>query len=349
VLVPDFWFAIPGDIKTLTGGYIYAQRLMELLPTTGWHPRLLSLPGTFPTPSENDLSDTRKAFENLPENSTVLVDGLAFGVMPQKTLDGLNLNLVALVHHPLALETGLSKSETDRLRASEKTVLTNAQTVVTTGPDTARTLIDQYNVPETKIFVALPGTDPAERTLGSDGEPQLLTVATLTHRKGYDVLVRALASVSDLPWKSVCVGSLKREPETTALILNLIESYKLEERIELRGEIPGDKLNSVYMQSDIFVLPSRHEGYGMAFAEALARGLPIVACDAGAVADTVPRQAGQLVPPDDPGALSAALRKLLTDPAARSSAADGAWAHGQKLPRWEDTSKIVAEALKAAS
>lgn len=345
----DVWFAIPGDVETLTGGYVYARRLVNALPKTGWHPHILSLPNTYPAPSEEDLDVTREIFKSVPKNSVVLVDGLAFGVMPQALFDGLDLNFVALVHHPLALETGLIGADADRLRASETTALKTARTVIATGPDTARTLCSDYGVPSEKVFVALPGTDPAARAIGNGATPQLLTVATLTHRKGYNILVRALASITDLPWSSVCIGSLTRDRDTAASIRAMIKSCKLDERIELRGEVTADKLNDVYTQSDAFVLPSRHEGYGMAFAEALARGLPIVACAAGAVPDTVPKEAGRLVPPDDPDALSAALRELLTNDAARVAMANAAWVNGQSLPRWSDTAGAVATALVAAS
>lgn len=321
---------------------------MDSLRGTGWHPHLIQLPGSFPAPRDADLEITRKTFEKLPEGAVVLVDGLAFGAIPLDLLNKLNLKFVALVHHPLAMETGLSHVEASNLHASEKNALTKARSVVTTGPDTAQTLSDRYEVSEEKIFVARPGTDPARRTLGNEDEPRLLTVATLTHRKGYDVLVRALASLVDLPWTSVCVGSLNRDPEISKTIRGMIGAHKLGERVALRGEVEGVQLAEIYAQSDIFVLPSRHEGYGMAFAEAQASGLPIVACAVGAVPDTVPKTAGLLVPPNNPTALAKALRHLLTDEDARAAMAAGSWASGQKLPRWEDTAKIVADALKAS-
>ncbi len=347
--MPDVWFVIPGNIETLTGGYIYARRLIEALPGAGWQPHIVSLPGGFPKPTPAELGLTRQAFESLPKGAVVLVDGLAFGVLPQDILDDLDLRFVALVHHPLALESGLSEAEALRLHTSEKAALKNAAVVVTTGPDTARTLTARYGIPADTLFVALPGTDPAERSQGHGDTPQLLTVATLTYRKGHDVLLRALAAITDLPWTSVWAGSMTREMETTATVHSMIKSHKLEERIEQRGEIAGDELDDLYMRSNVFVLPSRHEGYGMAFAEALAHGLPIVACAAGAVPDTVPRNASVLVPPDDPEALAAALRLLLTDTQKRSSLAEAAWTHGQQLPRWSNTAANVAKALTAAT
>ena len=345
----DVWFAVPGDVETLTGGYIYARRLIEELPNAGWRPRLIPLAAGYPEPSTSDFLNTRKVFEGLPSGAVVLVDGLAFGAMSRSILDGLELKFIALVHHPLALETGLSGANADRLYASEKTALKEARVVVTTGSDTAHTLATRYDVPGANIHVALPGTDPAARAWDYNAVPQLLTVATVTYRKGYDVLVPALRAIADLGWTSVCVGGLSREPETTAAVRALIKSGELEKRIDLCGEVTASELSEIYDRSSVFVLPSRHEGYGMAFAEALAHGLPIVACAAGAVTDTVPDDAGLLVPPDDPKALALALRRILTDDDERSKMATAAWAHGQCLPRWSNTAAAVAKALSAAA
>ena len=345
--MPDVWFAIPGDIGTLTGGYIYARRLIDELPSAGWAPRLLTLPSTFPSPSRDDLNQTGEILKGVPANSVLLIDGLALGAIPQDILNKLNADLVALVHHPLALESGLSERDQEKLFVSEKTALGHARSIITTGPDTAKTLVDRYGVTSDKIFVARPGTDPAQRTEVQNTAPQLLTVATLTFRKGHDVLISALAQLVDLDWKSVWIGSQTRERDTATKLQNAIKSHGLNDRIEICGEIAAGKLGNFYAQSDLFVLPSRHEGYGMAFAEALAHGLPIVACAEGAVPDTVPAAAGLLVPANNPTALSEALRALLTDRDRLKDMAIAAWRSGQKLPRWTDTAAAVANALNA--
>ena len=343
--MPNFWFAIPGDAKTLTGGYIYAQRLIKSLPSAGWHPHLLPLPGGFPNPTKEELKHTQRTFEKLPEGAVVLVDGLAFGSLPQDMLNGLDLRFAVLVHHPLALESGLSKFEESRLHASEKAALKMACVVLTTGPSTARTLITRFGVDTQKLFVAPPGTHSAGRAQRRRDVPQLLTVAPLTYRKGHDVLVHALAAIADLQWESVWTGSMTREPKTTSMVRDMIKSYDLEDRIDLRGEVDSQALQNIYLQSNAFVLPSRHEGYGMAFAEAMAYGLPVIGCAVGAVPETVPGDASLLVKPDDPKALAIALRQLLKSTDGGSALADAAWFHGQQLPRWSDTAKAVAKAL----
>jgi len=346
--VPDVWFAIPGDPATLTGGYAYARRLTQALPAAGWSPHHVALPAEFPNPSAADLAATRDVFASLPAGTPVLVDGLAFGALPRDVLDDFDLTYVALVHHPLAQETGLSEADARRLKASEQAALDIAYAVVATSPHTATTLARAYNVAPDKIYVAPPGTDPAPRAVSNNAVPHLLTVATLTRRKGHDVLIAALATLQDLPWRSTIVGSLARDPEVTANIRAAIAAHGLQDRVTLRGELDGADLHAAYVSADIFALASRHEGYGMVFAEALARGLPIVACAAGAVVDTVPAEAGLLVPPDDPAAFAAALRRVLSDSSLRRQMSEAAWDHGRRLPTWSDTAAAVSEALWAS-
>lgn len=344
----DVWFAIPGDPETLTGGYVYARRLMDALPAAGWTPRLLSWPGSFPHPTDADLQAVRASLAALPTGASVLIDGLAYGALPTAILEGLNLRIAALVHHPLARESGITAADAAHFEKTERAALTFAQSVVVTSPITAQTLVKDFAVPQNKIHVALPGTAYASRAQGNGDVPLILTVGTLTPRKGHDVLIAALADVADLPWKSQIVGSKERDLATTALLRKLIEHHNLGRRVTLAGEMSGDALREMYSRADIFALASRYEGYGMVFAEALAHGLPIAACAAGAVTDTVPKDAGLLTPPDDVRAFAETLRRLLTDRALRSNLADAAWRHGQALPQWSDTANAVATALNSS-
>ncbi|MBM3516014.1 MAG: glycosyltransferase, partial [Alphaproteobacteria bacterium] len=157
----DVFFAIPGDLTTLTGGYIYARRLIDELPALGWHPIVVPLPASYPYPTAVDLGRTRDALAQLPAGAVVVIDGLAFGAMPTSVIEGLALRVVALVHHPLALETGLTPEQTAAFRIAEQLALSRAKSVVVTSPQTAKALERDYAVPGSRITIALPGTDPA--------------------------------------------------------------------------------------------------------------------------------------------------------------------------------------------
>jgi glycosyltransferase involved in cell wall biosynthesis len=159
----------------------------------------------------------------------------------------------------------------------------------------------------------------------------------VTPRKGHLPLVEALAGIGDLAWRLRCIGSLERDPATADALRAAIARSGLAARVELCGEWRPERLTEAYEAADGFVLASAHEGYGMAFAEALAHGLPVVGVAAGAVTDTVPAGAGLLVPPGDAPALGAALRRVMSDAALYGELARGARRAGEALPDWPHT------------
>ena len=118
----------------------------------------------------------------------------------------------------------------------------------------------------------------------------------------------------------------------------------LSQRIEFAGTV--EDAQAEYQQADVFVLPSRFEGYGMVFAEALAAGLPVIAARSGAVPDVVPEAAGLLVAPDDVDGLSAALQQILTSATLRQNLQAGARKVAATLPSWADTASLVAGKLE---
>jgi glycosyltransferase involved in cell wall biosynthesis len=159
------------------------------------------------------------------------------------------------------------------------------------------------------------------------------------------VLVEALARLRDLDWRLLCVGSLERDPTTTRAVRRMISAVGLGRRITLAGEWPPRSIVEAYRAADAFVLPSFHEGYGMAYAEAMAHGLPIIATTAGAIPETVPREAGLLVSPGNPEALARALRRVITEPLLAARLAAGSRAAGARLPDWPQATKQWESAL----
>jgi len=257
------------------------------------------------------------------------------------------LRLVALVHHPLALETGLTAELRQQLYLSEREALRQLRGVIVTSPSTVRALAD-YDIRPEQCVVVVPGTDPAPLATGSGGdELALLCVASLTPRKGHAVLFRALARLKDQPWRLRCAGSADFDPVTAAELSILVDELGLSARIEFLGQLDEAALALEYRRADGFVLPSHHEGYGMALAEALAHGLPIISTTAGAIPDTVPADAGLLVPPGAEAALAEALARVMTEPELRQRLAAGARAARQTLPDWPTTCAHFATALAA--
>lgn len=337
-------FAYPGDLSLKTGGYGYDRQVIDGLQAIGWQVQLLQLGDGFPMPTAQTLRSAGEALSSLPDGALVVIDGLAFGVLDAwAQVEADRLRIVALVHHPLALETGLSDDEQRQFRDRERAALATARHVVVTSPMTARELAANYDVRASDITVALPGTEKAAPAQATNSVPHILSVGTLSRRKGHDVLLAALKSVKDLAWQATIVGSKTLDPATSAALAHQVETLALGERVTLAGEVAAPR--TYFATADIFALASRYEGYGMVFAEALSHGLPIVACHAGAVPEVVPENAGILVPVDDITAFAAALRRLLSDPRERQARAAASLQAGALLPDWAQTAKIISNTL----
>ena len=181
------WVAVPGDIETRTGGTIYDKMVMAELRAAGWAVEHLQWPLSFPFPSPDDLAAVAASLAACPDGALVLIDGLAFGAMPElAAAEKDRLRLVALVHHPLALESGLAADVVDRLAISEREALKHVRAVIVTSQMTAATLARDYGVARDTITVATPGIDrpDAARVPPANLVPKLVAVATVTPRKG---------------------------------------------------------------------------------------------------------------------------------------------------------------------
>jgi glycosyltransferase involved in cell wall biosynthesis len=345
-VVNEVVFAVPGDLANPTGGYAYDRRIIEGLAALGWRTAVVDLGDGFPFPTNAARAAARTRLAALPIGPPIVIDGLAFGALPEAAAAlGATHSLVALVHHPLALETGLSAAASASLRASERAALACARHVIATSTTTARLLAADYDVPSERLSVVEPGTERvATRPHRVEGVIALLAVGAVVPRKGYDVLVAALARLKHLPWRLVIAGDCGRSVDTFRRLVADIAALGLSDRVQLAGTVTAEELASLYASADLFVLPSRFEGYGMAYAEAIAHGVPVIGTNAGAIPETVPADAGVLVPPDDVDMLAATLQRLMDNPAERERLAAGARATA--FPSWRGQAALFARALE---
>ena len=328
----------PHPLNQRTGGYRYDNRMLDGLKLRGWRADRLGLHGTFPDPDDVACASLSAELERQPDDSLVVIDGLAMAGLPEPVArHGDRLRIVALVHHPVAEETGLDASARRRLAMLETRALAAARGVIVTSAFTGRTLVDAYRVDPARLRVVRPGTEASAPAAGpAPGvPPRLLVVASVSPRKGHDVLVRSLARLRDRTWECICAGSLDRAPGFVQEVLAAIARTGLAERIRFVGECDDGTLGALFDGSSIFVLPSHYEGYGMVLTEALARGLPIVSTTGGAIPDTVPADAALLVPPGDDCALAHALATLLEDDVRRAALAAAARRHAAGLADWD--------------
>ena len=279
------WSRLCPAASDATGGYGYDRRIVAGRATAdGWWTR--ELDGSFCFDGCGARGG-RPRPGSIPDRTTVL-GTVALGVLPVEIeREAARLRIVALVHHPLAAETGIDKESAVALEASERRALAAVHSVVVTSRATVGAL-RQYGVGPDRVTVIEPGTDPArlarfQRSILNTETPapvsqpadvMLLCVATLTPRERHAVLFRALASIRARNWRLICAGSLDRDPATVSSLRAQLRAGGLESRVELVGDRDAKALAADYDAADLFVLPTFYEGYGMAVAEALERGLP---------------------------------------------------------------------------
>ena len=350
---------VPGPLDQQTGGYIYDARMAAGLRRRGWVVEVHNLGGTFPDSDAAAEASLDGVLSGLEDGSLVLVDGLALSGLPDPIVaHRRRLRILALVHHPVSDETGLSPEVRARLVVREQRALAAAAGVIVTSGFTARGL-GRFGVPAAQVRVARPGTDPVPPATGPGpgAPPQLLSVASVVPRKGHDVLVGALARLQDLSWRCVCAGSLDRAPDYVRRVRAAVAEHGLAGRVRFAGECLRSALDRIYASSSIFVLASHYEGFGMVLTEALARGLPVVSTTGGAIPDTVASDAALLTPPGDDLALARAIGSLLDqdEPAGRGFAGAGARRRAAlaaaarrqaaRLPDWDAAVRTFEEQL----
>lgn len=337
-------FAIPGDATQKTGGYIYEWELLQALRRNGRPVEHIELGAGFPDPTSAETEAAIDAMAALSDDTPLIIDGLVFGSIDTAGLAMVKAPIIAMIHHPLGLETGLSPDRSAYLLQREADNLALAQAVLVPSPHTARILMNQFGVAPDKITIALPGFRPADPVKTPLSPPLILSVGLLAERKGHDMLVAALGQIRDLDWQAQIVGKT-HDAAVEAKLRRQIADLDLSDRIIMTGLLDDVEVITRYRQATIFALATRYEGYGIVLGEALLHGLPIVTCRTGAVSDTVPEGAGILVPVDDVKAFADALRKLLSEDRTRTAMALRSREAGQALPSWNDTSAVADKVL----
>ncbi|GGC73214.1 glycosyltransferase family 4 protein [Marinobacter halophilus] len=349
----ELWFAVPGDPEQNTGGYRYVRRLVQALRNIGVEARVEGLAGRYPRPDRAAENAMHGFLAGLPDGAPVILDGLAMGAMPEVLQrHRKRLQLMALVHHPLADESGLDEGQQAWFRQTETRALAQVGQVFTTSAYTAARVQQLYNVSASRIVTAEPAVDDvffsaSQAALVEDDRqpPKLLCVGHLSARKAQHQLVEALQTLADLPWQCTLVGSCDRDPGYAETVSKAISERGLAERIELRGELDEQSLAVAYGNADLFVFPSLYEGYGMVIDESLAAGLPVLSSDGGALALTTRKPGACTYRAGQVPELADRLRSLLTNAEELGRLTGQARDSRNAIRRWSDTARDFLKGL----
>lgn len=227
------------------------------------------------------------------------------------------------------------------LFAMEKRFFRESSLVVTFSDSSRRVLMSEYGLDERAIAVTPlgvdmdkfhPATPPPPREAG--GPFRMLFVGPLIERKGLHHLIEALARVNERrrDWVLILVGGGRERAALAARASQL----GFGDRIDFRGYIDGwgDELPEIYRQADLFVFPSLKEGFGMAIAEAMACGTPVLTTRASAIPEVV-GDAGILVEPAEPRGLAAEIIRLMEDDGLRRSLAAAGARRVREMFSWD--------------
>lgn len=337
---------VPGDPDTKTGGYIYDRRIAAELEARGWPISVTGLEGRFPDVDHRATKSVDDFLSAQDDGAVVIMDGLALSAVPELIAQHAErLRVVALVHLPLCDEGGLDPGLQRHYQSREVAALKRVRSVIVTSDFTARRL-GELGVAAETVRVVEPGTDTASLARGSVGPGiHMLCAATVTPRKRHDVLMQALARLTQFEWTLTCAGGFDPSSAWVREVFDLIEENGLSDRVTFTGVKTGSDLAREFDAADLFVLASQYESFGMVFTEALAHGLPIVATTGGAIPETVPRDAGLLVPPDDTAAFEAALSGLMQGSEPLAPLKAGAAAARQRLNGWAAAGKAFEKHL----
>ena len=338
-------FVTVGDTKRRTGGYLYHAEVLARLGKMGVEVEEVVPCGA--SPEEQERAGNRPGgFLDPSDFDVIVVDALA-RIVCAPHLDRWRTShpVVAMVHE---LPGVADPEATEHERNYEAPLLRSDLLICVSGH--GKSVLEDRGVSVARIRVvppgfdrlALPGAGPSVR----DGSPvRALCVGQWIPRKGILELVQVWTA-RERPAVLELIGETHADPAYAASVRDAIAAAP-DSSIVVRGSVDDAALAEAYGTADVFVLPSRYEGYGIVFAEALAHGLPVIACDVGPVPELLGTEAARLVSPEDTGALSETLDLLLTDPALRWRMSRAARDRAEKLPRWDDTATRFLGVLRA--
>ena len=338
-------FVTVGDTGRLTGGYLYNARVLAALRDGGVEVEEIVPCGA--SPEEQEAAASRFGPVLDPGRYDVIVVDALARIVCAPHLDRWRGErpIVAMVHELPSVAAGATSSE----REHEEPLLRSDYLVSVS--EHGGSILENRGVPAQRIRVVQPGFDrfPTGRSGGSvrGGPVRALCVAQWIPRKGILDLVQAWA-LHERPGASLeLVGETDADPAYADFVRGAVADAPGASVI-VSGPVDDATLGDAYAASDLFVLPSRYEGYGVVYAEALAHGLPVIALDVGPVPELVGEEAALLVPPDDVEALSGALDLLLKDAALRDRMSAAARRRAAALPRWADTAAGFLRVLNEA-
>ena len=318
-----------------------------------------SYSGTFPEPLAFTIRAYYKLKELLDHNTFDIVhdnQSLGYGLLQIKRL---GLPLVATIHHPIPIDRNLDIANAENplkklglirwysFCTMQRRVANRMDRIITVSQSSAKDIEHHLEVPHHKLRIAENGIDidlfKADDRAFKNPNSLILINSGEKPIKGVRYLLKALQLLQqeDTKVKLTIIGSTALNGHN----LKLVKEYGLENMVTVTGKISTEELVKHYSQSEISVVPSLYEGFGLPAAEAMSCKLPVVATRGGALPEVVGQngESGFLVPPADPDALAAAIKRLLADKHLQRKMGEAGRKRVEQNFTWEQAAKKTLE------
>ena len=352
-------FIIYGSLDTLTGGYIYDRILVEHLQNQGHRVDIISLPlRNYQRHLLDNWSPALRADLVAEPYDLLLQDELnhpSLFHINRSLRKKPRLPIVAVVHQVLCRQP--RNILLNRIyQAIEKRYLESVDALIFNSDTTRRTVATLVDDRRPSIVASpagnrlgqLPSIDLIGSRARENGPLRLIYVGNLLPQKGLLPLIKGLSHLAHEIWHLTVVGSVTMDARYVREVKQLIAQKKLSRQIKIAGPKDGNELANLFLQSHVFVMPYSHEGFGIAYLEAMAFGMPVVGSSNGAVREfVVPGHNGFLIELDDCDSVNACIHSLHYD---RRRLLDMSWAAFEtykKRPQWRDTMESIHKFLGA--
>jgi glycosyltransferase involved in cell wall biosynthesis len=346
-------FVIYGSLNTLTGGYIYDRTLVQYLQSRGHRVDIISLPWrNYGRHLLDNCSRKLKTDFTTAHYDILLQDELNHPSLfrTNRSLQAkAKLPIVAIVHQVLCRQP--RNRLINRLyQAIEKRYFETVDAIIFNS-ETTREAVGTLVKANRPSIVACPAGDrlgdlPSIELIGTrtheKGPLRLIFVGNVLSHKGLLPLVKGLSHLTPGIWHLTVVGSLTMDSRYVRRIKGLIAQRNLGRQIEIAGPKDGTELAKLFAQSHVFIMPYSHEGFGMAYLEAMAFALPVVGSSIGAVSEfVIPGQNGFLIEPDDFKSVNACINYLHHDRRHLFKMSHAAFRTYNERPKWKNTMESI--------
>ena len=344
---------IYGLLDTVSGGYLYDRQLVRFLESTGDQVELVSMP-------MHDYS--RSLLDNFSASLYRRLAGLQVDILLQdelnhpslcymnrRIIDSVDYPVISIVHHLRS-----SESHPEWLRrvysTVEKSYLESVDGFIFNSENTRIATQSLVGTVESGV-VAYPAGDrlnpqiTPERITGraeQEGSLKILFLGNVIPRKGLHVLMAALNSFKLENWHLSVVGSLEFDRKYAHRIMQMVEDYNFEGHVVFHGVLDDKQLGEIMLENHILVVPSYHEGFGIAYLEGMGFGLPAIATTSGGASEFITHGVdGYLVPREDVSLLAECISGLIQDRELLIEMSLQARTRFLRHPTWEESMEQV--------